>query len=250
MTAQAPKPEPPADLLALLHSQSQEELRAAAGDHRLNEELALSLLTRRDLHGSVLEALSKNQNVMKHRKVIVALVSHPRTPRYVSLPITRRLYTFELLKIAMLPPVPTDVKVIAEDAIVNRMETISSGERLALAKQGTTRIAAALLTDPEERVMLAALDNARMTEPHIVAALMRDEVPEHLVRSVCGHPKWSLRNEIQIALLRNQSTPFNKVVELVQRLSSKSLRDVLANSILQDKVKNHLLEELERRKRP
>lgn len=243
----APKPEPPADLLELVHSQSQQDLRAAASDRRLTEELALSLLTRRDLHGSVLEDLSKNQNVMKHRKVIIALVSHPRTPRYVSLPITRRLYTFELLKIALLPPVPTDVKMIAEDAIVNRMETTSSGERLALAKQGTTRVAAALLADPEERVTTAALGNSRLTEPNVVMALMRDDAPEHLVRAVCGHPKWSLRNEVQIALLRNQHTPLARAIQLAVSLSSATLREVLANSRLQEQVKTYLLEELSRR---
>jgi hypothetical protein len=247
MTA-APKPEPPPDLLELIHSQSQPDLRTAAIDARLNEELALSLLTRRDLHGTVLDDLSRNQNVMKHRKVIVALVSHPRTPRYVSLPITRRLFTFELLKIALQPPVPTDVKMIAEDAIVHRLETISSGERLALARQGTTRIAAALLTDPEERIMLAALDNARLTEPNVVTALMRDEVPEHLVRAAAVHPKWSLRYEVQIAILRNAHTPLARAIQAAGHLSSKTLREVLANSRLEEKVKTYLLEELARRK--
>ena len=244
----APKPEPPPDLLEQIHSQSQQDLRAAAADHRLNEELALSLLTRRDLHGTVLENLAKNQNVMKHRKVIVALVAHPRTPRYVSLPITRRLYTFELLKIAMLPPVPTDVKMIAEDAIINRVETISSGERLALAKQGTTRIAAALLADPEERVIICALDNARLTEPNVVTALMRDDVPENLVRTVAAHPKWSIRNEVQIALLKSEQLPLARAIQLADALSSKTLREVLANSRLHEQVKTYLLQVLERRK--
>lgn len=249
MTPRTQKPEPPPDLLDLVHSQSQQDLRAAATDHRLNEELALSLLTRRDLHGTVLDDLSKNQNVMKHRKVIVALVSHPRTPRYISLPITRRLYTFELLKIALLPPVPTDVKMIAEDAIVNRMDSVSSGERLALARQGTTRIAASLLKDEEERVLLAALNNSRLTEPWVVKALMRDDAPELLVSLVSAHRKWSLRNEVRIALLRNQHTPLARAIQLADALPSSTLREVLANSRLHKKVKNYLITELERRKK-
>jgi hypothetical protein len=245
----APKSEPPADLLELIHSQSQQDLRLAASDHRLNEELALSLLTRRDLHGSVLEELSKNQNVMKHRKVIVALVSHPRTPRYVSLPITRRLYTFELMKVALLPPVPADVKMIAEDAIVSRMDTVSSGERLALAKQGTTRVAASLLCDQEERVMMAALNNPRLTEPWIVKALMREDSPDHLVHAVGAHPKWSFRKEVQIALLRNEHTPMPRAVQIATTLPVNTLREVLATSRLQEKVKEYLQQELEKRSR-
>lgn len=241
------KPQTPPELERLVHSQSQDELRAAAMDYRMTEELALALLTRRDLHGTVLEELSKNTSVMKQRKVIVALVCHPRTPRYISLPITRRLYTFELMKIAILPTVPTDVKMIAEEAVFSRLDTISSGERLALAKQGSTRIAAALLTDPEERVMQAALRNSRMTEPWIVKALMRDDAPGHLVLAVCLDPKWSLRKEVQVALLRNQHTPLANALQLADALSATALREVLANSRLNEKVKRYLMEELKRR---
>jgi hypothetical protein len=238
---------PPPELERMVHSQSQDELRAAAADSRLTEDLALALLTRRGLHGSVLEEVSKNQAVMKHRRVIFALVCNPRTPRFVSLPILRRLYTFELMKIALLPSVPTDVKMIAEEAIVSRVGTISSGERLTLAKQGSTRIAAALLPDPEERVTLAALQNSRMTEPWVVKALMRDDSPAHFVRAVCADPKWSLRKEVQFALLRNEHTPLACALKIASALSAAALREVLATSRLNEKVKQYISAELTRR---
>jgi hypothetical protein len=242
------KPAPPPELERMVHSQLAEEVRAAAMDRCMTEDLALTLLTRRDLQGIVLEELSRNMTVMKHRKVIVGLVCHPRTPRYVSLPITRRLYTFELMKIALLPPVPTDVKMLAEEAIMGRLKTISSGERLALAKQGSTRIAAALLADSEARVTDAALMNSRLTEPNVVKALMREDAPEHLVHAVCRHHKWSLRKEVQIALLKNQHTPVGRAAFFAATLSMVTLREVLANARLKDDVKEFVEEELERRK--
>ena len=101
---------------------------------------------------------------MKHRRVLAAIVSHVKTPRHVSLPIARHLYTFELLQIALTPAVSADVKMAVEDAITMRLESISAGERLALAKRGSTRIAAALLFDKEPGVMKAALVNPFMTE--------------------------------------------------------------------------------------
>ncbi len=242
------KTAPPPELERMVHSQAAEELRAAAMDRRMTEDLALTLLTRRDLRGDVLEELSKNMTVMKHRKVIVALVCHPRTPRYVSLPITRRLYTFELMKIALLPPVPADVKMIAEEAIINRLETISSGERLTLAKEGSTRIAAALLADPESRVSDAALLNSRLTEPFVVKALMREDAPEHFVHAVCRHAKWSVRKEVQIALLKNRHTPMSRAIYLAEQISSQVLREVLATARLSDDLKSYLQDEIERRK--
>ncbi len=242
------KAPPPPELERMVHSQVAEEILSAAMDRRMTEDLALALLVRRDLRGNVLEELSRNMTVMKHRKVIVALVCHPRTPRYVSLPITRRLYTFELMKIALLPPVPADVKMIAEEAIINRLETISSGERLTLAKEGSTRIAAALLADPEPRVTDAALQNPRLTEPFVVKALMRDDAPKHFVHSACRHPKWSLRKEVQIALVKNLHTPMTRAMYLAGELSSQALREVLATTHLPSELKQFLADELVRRK--
>lgn len=238
----------PPELERMVHSQIAEEVRAAAMDRRMTEDLALALLVRRDLGGDVLEELSKNVSLMKHRKVIVALVCHPRTPRYVSLPITRRLYTFELMKIAMHPSTPADVKMIAEEAIINRLETISSGERLTLAKEGSTRIAAALLADAEPRVTDAALLNSRLTELFVVKALMRDGAPEHFVHAVCRHPKWSVRKEIQVALLKNPKTPMARAMNLAEQLSSQVLREVLGAPQIPDDLKAHLRDEIERRK--
>jgi hypothetical protein len=194
--------------------------------------------------------LSKNAAVMKHRKVIVAVVAHPRTPRHVSLPIARHLYTFELMQIALTPSIAADLKMSIEESLIARMESISSGERLTLAKRGSTRVAAALLGDSEARVMHAALENPYMTEAWIVKALLRDDAPVPLVHAVCRHSKWSLRRDVQIALLRNDKTPLARALAFADNLPSQVLRDVLHHSRLEVNVKTYLLALLERRARP
>jgi hypothetical protein len=231
----------------LIHSRDPDILGSVAANPRLTEELALSLLSRRDLPHQAIEALAKNGVVMKHRKVIVAVVAHPRTPRHVSMPITRHLYTFELMQIALTPGIAVDVKVSVEEALIARMESISSGERLSLAKRGSTRVAAALLHDPEERVMQATLENPYMTETWIVKALLSDEAPLPLVHAVCRHVKWSLRRDVQVALLRNDKTPLASAIAISEKLPSNILRDVLHNSRLEANVKAYLLKLIERR---
>ena len=201
----APEPEGPIE--ELLHSQDANVLRGVAASARLTEELALSLLARRDLPQQALVDLSKNAGVMKHRKVMVAVVAHPRTPRHVSLPIARHLYTFELMQLALTPSIASDLKMSIEESLIARLESISAGERLTLAKRGSTRVAAALLADAEERVMHAAMENPYMTEAWMVKALLRDDAPVPLVHAVCRHQKWSLCRDVQVALLRNGKTP-------------------------------------------
>jgi hypothetical protein len=232
----------------MVQAREPEVLKAAASDQRMTEDLALAFLTRRDLPPAALEALTKNASVMKHRRVKAGIVAHVKTPRHVSLPIARHLYTFELLQIAITPAVPADVKMTVENAITMRLESISAGERLALAKRGSTRIAAALLFDKELGVMQAALLNPFMTEVWIVKAIMSKDSTPALVSEVSHHVKWSLRKEIRIALLKNDKTPLGRVLAFAQSMSAPVLREVLATSRLSAKVKEYLTKELENRK--
>ncbi|HZD93697.1 MAG TPA: hypothetical protein VE133_05540 [Candidatus Sulfotelmatobacter sp.] len=236
-----------ADLERLVHDGSPEVLTAVAGDPRLTEDLALALLNRRDLPREALESLSKNSHVAKQRKVRLALVTHPHTPRHISVPTIRHIYTFELMQVALLPTVPPDVKRAADEVLIGRLATIASGERSTLAKQGSGRIAAALLLDKEERIMQAALSNSRMTEVWIIKALKAETGTELLAPAVSRHQKWSYRNEIKVALLGNKHTPTARLIQLAAELPVSLIKDVLRNGRLSPQAKNSLAAVLEKR---
>lgn len=240
---------PDATLETLIHDRAPEVLIAVAGDPRLTEDLALSLLNRRDLPAKALEELNKNGGVTRHRKVQLAIVRHPRTPRHVSVPAIRHLYAFELMEVSLFPAVAADVKRLAEETLIGRLKTISSGERFGLAKQSSGRVAAALLLDEEERTMRAALANPYMTEILIVNALRSAEATEILVLAVCHHEKWSRRNEIKTVLLSNEKTPLAKIAQFAGELPLRTLKDVLHSVRLNDNVKNYLHSVVEQRSR-
>ncbi|HEU4415995.1 MAG TPA: hypothetical protein VFT65_14510 [Candidatus Angelobacter sp.] len=236
-----------ADLEALVHDQSLDVLIAVAADPRLTEDLALALLKRRDLPREALEALSKNGHVGRQRKVRLALVTHPRTPRHVSVPTIRHIYVFELMQVAMLPSVPPDVKRAAEEALISRIGTISAGERSTLAKRSSGRVAAALLLDKEERIMHEALGNPQMTELFIVKALKAETGTEKLAPAVSRHQKWSYRNDVKAALLGNRHTPPARLIHLAGELPVSLIKEVLRNGRLSAQAKNSLLAVLEKR---
>jgi len=232
----------------LIHSHSADDLIAAAGDPRLTEDLALGLLARRDLPAQALDALSKNSALAKYRKVRLAVVGHPRTPRHISIPVIRHLYTFELMQVALLPAVAPDIKRVAEEVLIGRLDTISAGERSALAKQSSGRVAAALLLDKEDRIMQAALHNPQMTEALLVKALRSGQETALLVATVCHHEKWSLRNEVKMALLANENTPLARALQFAQELPVKDLKEILLNSRLSVNVKTYLQTLIEQKK--
>jgi hypothetical protein len=228
---------------------SPEDVFDLAADAGLSEDAALALLRRADLPAQILERLGKNGNVLKHRKVKLALVEHPKTPRHVSLPLIRQLYTFDLMQVALTLAVPADVKLAADEALCNRMETVSSGEKLTLARRASGRVAGELLQDRDSRVMQAALQNSRLTETLIVRALMRPEPTTGFVEAVSHHPQWSLRREVRVALLRNEKTPMARVVEFARSLPAAQLKEILRGSRLPANVKSFLLADVGKRLR-
>jgi hypothetical protein len=243
-------PEIQQPLEQLIHDPSPEVLCAAAGDPRLTEELALALLERRDLPAGGLEQLARHPALKKSAKVRLALVAHPHTPRFISLPLLRHLRTFELMQVALTPAVAGDVKAAADEAIRNRLETISPGERLTLARRSSGRLAAALLLDAEPRIIEAALQNPQLTEAQVVKALMRERAAPALAEQLCRHPKWSLRLEVQRTLLRNPATPLARVLVFARNLPAEALRELLRQSRLSQNVRAYLTRELEARGLP
>ena len=249
-TSKAAAPPPDASLDRLIHESSPEMLAAVAADPRLNEDLALALLERRDLPAKALEQLNRHKSLARQRKVRMAIVMHPHTPRHVSVPTIRHLYPFELMQVALLPSVPADVKRAAEEVLIAKLATITSGERSVLAKQGSGRIAAALLLDKEERIMRAALENPQMTEMWIVKALKAEAGTELLAPAVSRHQKWVHRTDVKSALLANKHTPLDRIAQFAADLPLNAIKDVLRNARLAPNVKTYLANALGKRTGP
>ena len=247
------------------------DLLRTAADPALTEDLALALLKRADLPSEVLEQLAKNAKALKSRKVKIALASHPHTPRHVSVPLARQFYTFDLLKVALSPRVPADVKVTVDDVLISRLRTVTTGERLTLARRASGRVAAALLLDVESgdgkigdhktidgkvvsgkiidaetvaretRVMRTALENPRLTEALVINSVLRPAASAALVHAVAQHAKWSRRREIRAALLRSAHLSLARALEFSHEIPVPLLQEILASSRLSAKIKKQLL---------
>ncbi|MGB8722188.1 MAG: hypothetical protein WCD15_05445 [Terriglobales bacterium] len=252
-------------------------LRTAA-DPALTEDLALALLKHADLPPEVLEQLAKNAHALKSRKVKIALASHPHTPRHVSVPLARQFYTFDLMKVALSPGVPADVKVAVDDVLISRLKAVTVGERLTLARRASGRVAAALLLDVETRdgtiitgkikdgkikdgkmiaakinhaeavarqtrVMQTALENPRLTEALVIKSVLRPAASAALVHAVARHAKWSPRREVRAALLRTAHLSLARALEFSREIPAGPLQELLASSRLPAKIKDQLIGE-------
>jgi hypothetical protein len=241
---------------AIPHTLVPADLFRTAADPALTEDFALALLKRADLPLEVIEQLGKNTNALKSRKVKIALVSNPHTPRHVSVPLARQFYTFDLMKVALSPTVPADVKVAVDDVLISRLKTVTIGERLTLARRASGRVAAALLLDVETigtkiidaktaaretRVMQAALENPRLTEALVINSVLRPAASAALVDAVAQHAKWSCRREIRAALLRTEHLSLARALEFSHEIPVPLLHELLTASRLPAQIRDQLL---------
>lgn len=212
----------------------------------LNEDAALAQLKDGELTTETIEQISQNAALMKSRKVHAAVAGHSKTPRRIALRLIRELYTFELMKFTLTPTVAADLKRLADELLLARLAGITLGERISLARRSSERVAGALLLDKETSVWQASLENGRLTEAVLVRALQRTGGSPAFVEAVCHHSKWSVRLEVQIALLRNMHTPMAAAIKFARRLTPHQLRDVLHTSRLPESVKSYLRKECDR----
>ena len=226
---------PAATVQELIDSVFAEDLIAAAGHGSLNEGFALALLHRRDLPAAAIEAIARNSSVIKQRKVLIEIVQHQRTPRHIALPFLRRLFTFELMDVALAPAIAADLKLVAEDLLINKLETLSLGERIALARRASPAVTGELLLHPERPVIEAAMQNGRLTEASVVRSLASRTVSVLLLSMLSEHPKWSLRREIQVAILRRPETPEAIVRQTAAKLPKPAIYEILQNSRLPER---------------
>jgi hypothetical protein len=223
---------PSAPVEELVESAFPEDLIVAASHGMLTEDVALALLRRRDLPAAAVEALTKNRKAMQDRKLLVQAIQHRRCPRHIALPLLRRLFPFELMQIALAPAVAADLKMLAEEALIAKLEGMALGERIALAKRASARVASALLLDPENAVIEGALQNSRMTESGIVKLLMSREVSPAVIRLLLAHRTWSVRPDIRLALLRKEETSAEQAIHIAESLPMTALRELIKHALL------------------
>jgi hypothetical protein len=204
----------------------------SGGDHSatsadLSEDQALAALQSANTTPAEIARIARSATAAKSRKVALALVMHARTPRHMSLPLLRRMFTFDLMQVTHTPAVAADVKRLAEEQIVLRLESLSAGEKTSLGRRASGRVAAELLQDADARIISAALENPQLTEALVVQALMKQRASEALFVLAGEHIKWSHRREVQWALLRSEKTPLERARRFARSFSPEYLRENL-----------------------
>ena len=232
----------------LLASSSEEVLRILIDNPAFDETHMCLLLERKDLSGLLLDEISKRKTWRANYRVRLGLAAHPHTPRLIAMRLLRELHLMDLVRISLLTTSSMELRRLADERVLRQLPQLPLGQKLMLARRGSTRVAAGLVAHGPEQVARVALDNSFLTESQLLKTLAKQTLPARIVDAVAKHDKWSKLVNIRVALLRHPHAPPDRVPALVLGLPRRDIEDLLKLSRLPEHVRAHLREELTQRK--
>jgi hypothetical protein len=234
-------------MTVLVHEARPDELLAVLSSQPLEEKHVQLLLRRVDAPAQVLEAIAGNGKWTRSEPVRLALVTHAHTPRRQALALLRQLFAFDLVRVALHPSAPAEIRCIAEELVIERVKQLPVGEKLKLARRGPARVAGALLAEGHADVLPIVLQNPFLTEAQVVRVLWRTSIPPHVVVVIAEHPKWSVRYLVRLALVRNQHTPLAAALRFLPKILLQDLRDLARSGGVPAHLREHVRRELAKR---
>lgn len=178
-------------------------------------------------------------------RMLICSVRGMPTPRVADLVAT--LPWVVLLQLAQDPKTPPMVRRMAERRLLVKLPKLALGERIGLARRAHRGLYGPLFSTGESQVVVALLENPRLTEGDVVDLLNSNNVSPAVFSSVLRSPRWAPRREIRIAMARNQSTPLPVALSAVAELSPGELRGLAEDPRLPDGVRNGVMSLLKKR---
>ncbi len=240
----------PENIGKFLKDPSDKVILSLLANRNINEEHLLVLAKRRDLNGSVLEAVGARRFGPEGYRLKLALVVNPRTPRRMALGFLKELRLRDLGFVTRNRGIPTELRQAAEGIIKEKLPGLPPGIKISLARQVSEELIKALLAEGNTLVVRACFENPMMSEAVALWAVNHKKTPSSTIESISTHPKWSARKSVRFALARNPFTPIGRAIEFVQGMAASDQRFLYNDPSVPAAVKVQVEIELERKGQP
>jgi len=244
-------PSPPSDLAQRLRRVGSAELLRLTAEHLrgLTMREVRQILLNPYVTAEVIEELLLARHLLAGYAVGRALARHVRTPEVAALRLLPGLYWRDLLEITLDVRLRPSVRRSAEKYLVQRLVSLSVGEKISLARRASAAVITELRQDSSLRVIAALFDNPRLTEQLLVPLAARSTSPR-VLDLVAKSPRWGRRYEIRAALAKNAASPFRAVFAILPTLRRDDVAAVAADERQSTVVRNRAAELLADRGQP
>jgi hypothetical protein len=219
--------------------------RAGNGDDEAEGDL-VRVLQRAGCPAAVVEEASERRWVLGRPRILRLLLRHPACPRPFALEAIQRLGWSDLAEICRGPRTAPRIRLQAERRIVERLSSLSNGERATLARMATRPVIIAMLLDNEPRCIAALLDNPRFTETEALRLLATNR-RSACVLQVIRHTLWGQRREVMRAALCATAVPLGVALGVAAALSQADLARIVQGGEAPESVRSAIQSLLERR---
>jgi uncharacterized protein (UPF0147 family) len=212
-------------------------------NRNLTEDMAVFIGRKKGTPSEALEVLAGDVRFKESYTLKMALCRNPKTPQKTTFSLLKFLRIFDLSDLTKEQTIPLNVRQKIEQMIAEKIPSMPSGVKSALARRANSAIVTLLLEQGEENVISACLDSPVLTEGFLYKVINKDARPL-LVRMVAEHRKWSLRYAIRFALIRNFNTPMVHVTDFIGRMKTADLKDLYADPKLPASTRPFIFSEL------
>ncbi len=205
-------------------------LQGALDNPDLAEDEVVLLLRNRGATPSLLTRVGRDRRWARCYGIRKGLVHHPKTPLSLARSLLPHLYWKDLADATEDPKVQPGVRRQAEEVLKRRVEELTQGERITLARRASRGVIAALRESGEARVLKALLGNTRLVEHDALSIASSALAPREVLALLADHPAWGARYSVRLALLGNPRTPVPAALRVMEGLPLQDLERVAGDA--------------------
>jgi hypothetical protein len=206
------------DKIALAHTASAPILRlllmegespvvkSALENSRLRENDLLYILNTGDIDEDVLETVIANKRWSNRYEVKLAIARHPRISPKNLRNLLKLCLQQDLQDIVDTISFPLTVRMEAKKMMRERINDLSQGDKLLLAKKGKKDVLSVLVYEEDEEIFSNLLKNPYLREEHVITISYKTQNPQTLA-SIARNEEWRSKTMIALALFENDNSP-------------------------------------------
>ena len=206
------------------------------------------VLQRPSCPGEVVERLAAGARPLTSTRVLQLAARHPRCPQQFAWNVLPRLGWHDLIQVARDPRTRPAVRRQSERKLLERVASLTLGERTALARIAPRAVMAPLLAGGDPRCVAALLDNPQFTETEALRLLASNPDPACAL-VLLRHPVWGRRPEVAGAAVRAGAVPLGVALGLLPTLPITQLQALAASRTVPTAVRDAAAALAEERRR-
>jgi hypothetical protein len=189
----------------------------------LTEEEALAVLDNPYANSRLLGTVAQNQRLIGFYSVRLRLAAHRQTPQAHAVKLVHYLHWPDLVRLSVEVTVPAATRRAIDTILLNRVDKLTLGERIASARRCSHALIKVFLFDSDPKVFASLLINQRLREDDLLHLLSSDDATPEQLRMVGDDRRWSYRYAIRKALVLHSRTPRSTAAAQLRHLSRRDL---------------------------